>query len=103
MPWQQQPWHHAMPPQHKVIYAGSAKSGGDVWHCPECGHRLLTRWRPHFECEVLTEGDSRAVHAGNLCAAPSGQALRGPAASLDDTERSWLRDNGIDWDSRDTD
>lgn len=87
-------------PQHELVYAETVKSGAGVWRCRECGHRLLIRWQPRFEFEVVAEGDPRAVHTGNLGAAPSGHTLRGPAAVLTSDERSWLDGNGIDWNER---
>lgn len=86
-----------MPQQHEVVYVGSEGSGAEIWHCQECGHRLLTRREPHFEFEVLAEGDPRVVHTGSMGAVHGGHTLRGPAAALTRDERSWLDDNGIDW------
>lgn len=89
-----------MPQQHEVVYVGSERSGAEIWHCRECGHRLLTRWQPRFEVQVLAEGDPQAVHTGNMGAAPAGHVLRGPAAALTRAERAWLHGNGIDWNER---
>ena len=85
--------------QHELEFAGSAGNGAEVWLCPKCGHRMVTRWWPSFQAEVLTEGDPRAVHTGSMGAAMGGRtAMRGPAAALTKAERAWLTDNGIDWD-----
>jgi hypothetical protein len=87
------------PEQHELEYAGAARSGDDIWQCPRCGHRMLTRWTPYFQAEVLAEGDPPVPHVGHLGAAMAGhRVLRGPAASLTTGERSWLENNGIDWD-----
>jgi hypothetical protein len=60
---------------------------------------MLTRWTPYFQAEVLAEGSPPVPHVGHLAAAMSGhRVLRGPAASLTTGERSWLENNGIDWD-----
>lgn len=84
--------------QHELEYAGAARNGAEVWQCPRCGHRIVTRWWPSFQAEVLAEGDPRAVHTGSPGAAmASRSALRGPAAPLTTAERSWLSDNGIAW------
>lgn len=87
-----------MPEQHELVYIGTARSGADVWQCPRCPHRMLTRWRPSFQAEVLDEGDPGVAHTGNLGAPMAArQPLRGPAAPLTAGERTWLDRLGIDW------
>ncbi|MBO0801714.1 MAG: hypothetical protein J2P25_01365 [Nocardiopsaceae bacterium] len=89
-----------MPEQHELEYIGTARSGADIWQCPHCEHRMLTRWWPSFQAEVLSEGDRGVAHSGNLGAPMAGrQALRGPAAPLTAGERNWLDSLGIDWDA----
>ena len=46
-----------MPDQHELVYIGTARSGAGIWQCPRCDHRMLTRWQPTFQAEVLREGD----------------------------------------------
>ena len=87
-----------MPEQHELVYMGTARSGADIWQCPRCDHRMLTRWQPVFKAEVLHEGDPGVAHSGNL-AAVRRHALRGPAAALTEGERAWLDNVGIDWDA----
>jgi hypothetical protein len=74
-----------------------------VWQCPHCPHRMLTRWWPSFQAELLEEGDPGVSHSGSLSAMAGRQALRGPAAPLTDGERNWLDDVGIAWDGVGTD
>lgn len=89
-----------MPQQHELVHIGTARSGADIWQCPHCAHRMLTRWWPSFQAEVLSEGDPGVAHSGSLGAAMAGrQALRGPGARLTAGERNWLDDIGIDWDA----
>lgn len=91
-----------MPEQHELVYIGAARAGAEVWQCPRCAHRMLIRWRPAFQVEVLSEGDAGVPHSGSLGAAMAGrQALRGPAATLTAGERTWLDHIGIDWDGDD--
>lgn len=88
-----------MPQQHELAYIGTTRSGAEIWQCPRCPHRMLTRRQPSFSAELITEGDPGVAHVGNLGdAMAAGQPLRGPAARLTSGERSWLDHNGIDWD-----
>lgn len=88
-----------MPEQHELVYLGSTRTGADIWQCPRCEARMLTRQWPSFAAEVLAEGEPGVAHSGRFGAAAGGrQALRGPAARLTPAERSWLDRNGIDWD-----
>ena len=88
-----------MPDQHELVYIGTARSGAGIWQCPRCEHRMLTRWQPTFQAEVLREGDPGVAHSGSLDAAAGWHTLRGPAAVLTAGERGWLDNAGIDWDA----
>ena len=78
-----------------MVLSGHTESGAEEWHCPQCGRRMLLRWPPNFEKIILERGDEAVTHVGGK------GGLRMTAAAetgLPDQERSWLRDNGIDWD-----
>lgn len=85
-----------------MIFNGRLESGAEDWACPDCGRRVLLRWPPDYQKLVLAEGDLSAVHTGGK----GGFRLSGvavtpePAAPIRESERSWLHDNGIDWDAR---
>lgn len=88
-----------MSQQHELVYIGSTRTGAEVWQCPRCEARLLTRQWPSFAAEVLAEGDPGVAHSGRFGAVMAGrQPVRGPAAQLTPAERNWLDRNGIDWD-----
>lgn len=79
-----------MPEEHELVYVGTAQSGAEIWQCPRCEHRMLTRWSPSFKAEVVAEGDPRVTHSGSMGAAAN--------APLTPGEQTWLSDLGIAWD-----
>ena len=83
-----------------MVLTGRTESGAEEWACPDCGRRMLMRWPPRFEKIVLEDGDATAVHAGAKGGVLMGQAEVTQAVPTDvpDSERRWLRGNGIDWD-----
>jgi hypothetical protein len=89
-----------VPRQHELSYQGPERSGAEIWHCWECGHRLRLPRQSRFEWEIVAAGDQKAVHTADFAAVPSGYTLRGPAAVLTSDERSWLDESGIDWTTR---
>jgi len=80
---------------HEMVLAGRHESGAEDWHCPECGRRMLLRWTPDFQKVIVDRGDEGATHVGGR----GGVRLTAATETgLPERERSWLRDNGIDWD-----
>lgn len=92
-----------MPEQHELAYIGTTRSGAEIWQCPRCEARMLTRRWPSVTAEVIAEGEPGVAHTGRMADAMAArEPLRGPAAQLTPAERSWLDDNGIDWDGPET-
>ena len=83
-----------------MVLNGCAESGAEEWACPDCGRRVLLRWRPDFERLILEYGDDRAVHVG----AKGSVRMTGlevnpsPSPDVSSEVRQWLSDNGIEWD-----
>ncbi len=88
--------------KHEMVLIGPAESGAEEWACPTCGRRMLLRWPPHYEKLVLAPGDPTAAHVGGKGGVrlASVEVTPAPAAHVPESERQWLRDNGMDWDSR---
>lgn len=81
---------------HEMVLAGRASSGAEEWHCPDCGRRMLLRWPPDFEKIILEPGDDRIPHVGGK----GGVRMRAEVTPQPlDQDRSWLKDNGNDWDA----
>lgn len=83
-----------------MVLDGGTESGAEMWVCLSCDRQLLLRWPPHYEKLVLQPGDETADHVGSkgglrMNAALSAQAPR----EVPDSDRRWLREHGIDWDS----
>jgi hypothetical protein len=83
---------------HEMVLTGHGESGAEEWHCPQCGRRMLVRWLPSFDKVVVEHGDERAAHVGGKGGVRMTPGT-GPAAEPrpSGSERSWLRENGIDW------
>jgi hypothetical protein len=60
---------------------------------------MLLRWLPDYEKLILDQGDETATHVGAKGGVRVGGVEVAPAASteVEDNERQWLRDIGIDW------
>jgi hypothetical protein len=50
---------------HEMQLMTTYPSGAEMWHCPMCGHLLLTDWPPTYSRIVLVAGDGQAVHLGS--------------------------------------
>jgi hypothetical protein len=77
------------------------ESGLEEWACPTCGRRMLLRWPPDYEKQVIEAGDQKACHVGHTSEDPA----EDPAASSGATQadllqmnngRRWLRETGVD-------
>ncbi|MFI0446425.1 hypothetical protein [Actinomadura sp. 6N118] len=85
---------------HEMIVVGTDGSGMEAWECPSCGRRLLFRWPPQYEKVVVVPGDEQAIHVGGNGGVRIGAVEVTPAPEeVDESERSWLRESGIDWDA----
>ncbi len=97
-------WMGDMPmsEKHEMVLIGSVESGAEEWVCPTCGRRMLLRWPPDYERLVLDHGDSTAIHVGGKGGVQVSDVVvtHAPASDLPSDERTWLREQGIDWDGR---
>ncbi|MEV4701885.1 hypothetical protein [Actinoplanes sp. NPDC049316] len=83
---------------HEMELAGQGDSGAEEWHCRDCGRRMLLRWPPNYDKVVLEPGDEQVTHVGGKGGVRMQPGVA-PAAEPEvaESDRSWLRDNGIDW------
>ncbi|MFI0408975.1 hypothetical protein [Actinomadura sp. 3N508] len=110
---------------HEMRMVRIDESGLEEWACPTCGRRMLLRWPPHYEKQIVDPGDERAGHVGSSSTTadtPPGTPAGTPAAAHngthngtsngaeDDTTgppkqaserqwrkaRRWLRESGVD-------
>ncbi|RKS73480.1 hypothetical protein BZB76_4172 [Actinomadura pelletieri DSM 43383] len=63
---------------HEMRKIRTEQSGREEWACPTCGRRMLLRWPPHYEKQVIEPGDERACHVGRAADEP---ATTPPAAT----------------------
>ncbi|RFS83890.1 hypothetical protein D0T12_16920 [Actinomadura spongiicola] len=77
------------------------QSGREEWACPTCGRRILLRWPPHYEKQVMETGDERACHVGRAADDPAtvppvttGQRQETGRRQWRDARR-WLRETGV--------
>ncbi|MFI0373983.1 hypothetical protein ACH35V_39500 [Actinomadura sp. 1N219] len=107
---------------HEMRMVRIEESGLEEWACPTCGRRLLLRWPPHYEKQIVEPGDERAGHVGSSADTPAdtpagtrngaesgaesgglnGAADDAPGAGRQVSERQWrnarrwLRETGVD-------
>ena len=82
--------------QHEMQLVGSTEAGAEEWSCPQCGRRMLLRWRPRFQKLVVEPGDEWVSHSGSKGLARMGAVNVQPAEESEEVRR-WLADNGIQW------
>lgn len=83
-----------------MILIGCLESGAEEWSCPRCGRRMQLRWPPGYERLVMEYGDVSAIHVGGKGGVQVGDVALTPARDVPGTDLQWLRDNGIDWETR---
>ncbi len=90
-----------MAERHEMILNGCVESGAEEWFCPSCGRRMLMRWPPEYDIFLLAHGDDAAVHVGAKGGLQANDVVIAPAPARDvpGSERQWLLNNGIDWNS----
>jgi hypothetical protein len=49
---------------HEMQFERFHLSGAQEWFCSTCGRRLLMKWPPSFEKQVLVPGNANAFHTG---------------------------------------
>ncbi|GAA4226711.1 hypothetical protein GCM10022254_12530 [Actinomadura meridiana] len=88
---------------HEMRKTRTEESGREEWACPTCGRRILLRWPPNYEKQIVEPGDQRACHVGSSAddtpAEPPDTPL--PAQDVSDEQRwhsarRWLRETGVD-------
>jgi DNA-directed RNA polymerase subunit RPC12/RpoP len=86
---------------HEMRKTRTEESGREEWACPTCGRRILLRWPPDYEKQIVEPGDQRACHVGSSAAdAPALPDTPLPAQQVGErqwnTARRWLRETGVD-------
>lgn len=89
-----------VPQRHEMVLTGNLASGAEEWSCSLCGRRVLLRWPPDYERLVMDDGDVNAVHVGGKGGIQVGDVALTSVGNVSDPDARWLRDNGIDWESR---
>lgn len=76
---------------HQLRLVHMHASGAEEWLCPTCGRRLLLRWQPAYEKQVLIAGDIRAIHSASRAPQPERAAAGSQPSGAD------MADIGGDW------
>lgn len=80
---------------HEMRIVRTEESGREEWACPTCGRRMLLRWPPDYEKQIVEPGDERACHVGS-----SPDATPDPPQGTTERQwrnaRRWLRETGVD-------
>lgn len=50
---------------HEMRMVQTAQSGHEEWACPTCGRRILLRWPPRYDKQIIEPGDEEACHVGS--------------------------------------
>ncbi|MEU8803469.1 hypothetical protein [Spirillospora sp. NPDC048819] len=53
---------------HEMRMTQAAQSGHEEWACPTCGRRILLRWPPRYDKQIIEPGDEKACHVGSATA-----------------------------------
>ncbi|TMQ89974.1 hypothetical protein ETD83_37470 [Actinomadura soli] len=70
---------------HEMRMVRIEESGREEWACPTCGRRMLLRWPPHYEKQVVEPGDARAGHIASSADTGSADVPSGTSADVPGT------------------
>lgn len=85
---------------HEMRKVRTEESGLEEWACPTCGRRMLLRWPPDYEKQIIEAGDEKACHVGRTAEdnGTAGESSGAPQADMlrMNNGRRWLRETGVD-------
>ncbi|MGP4028127.1 hypothetical protein [Actinomadura sp. 3N407] len=55
---------------HEMRMVRAEQSGHEEWACPTCGRRILLRWPPDYDKQIIEPGDEKACHVGSAADTP---------------------------------
>lgn len=82
---------------HQMIHTATTDGGAFEWSCTRCSRRMLLSWPPNYEKLVLDRGDETVPHSGGTGGMQISAEATPQVPAPGDHDRSWLADNGIDW------